>query len=172
MANPRLSPTVVSDVTTTKAEINPPIAKYRIHLDKGNALYRFAPGDSLTPDDHAVITGSGGTAGNWILVRVARRGSDLTDANATIQVGGKEWRVLPAATLSANRTLTLGTTNAAAGDAIDITRLDLTANTYAIVNGGVGAGTLCTLPASQRWWIRVEFDGTNWSLCAGGQLPS
>jgi hypothetical protein len=171
VALPRRAITVIPTVSITQAEAGPPIPKYRVHLDQGG-FYRFAVGDVLTPDDVAVIGGNGGTAGNWLLVRDDDSGDDLTDANATIVVGGKRWRTLPAATLTDNRTLTLGTTNAAAGDLLEITRLDAGAFTLAIVNGGAGAGTLITMPVSTRYWFRAFFNGTNWVSRAGGAFAS
>lgn len=97
-------------------------------------------------------------------------GADLTDADATIAVAAGYWRKMPAATLSANRAITLGTTGAAAGDQITITRLDATANTLAVINGGAGAGTLVTLPASKVAFARFQYDGTNWALREVGTL--
>lgn len=94
----------------------------------------------------------------------AIKGADLTDAPATITVAQGKWRVLPAATLSATRAFTLSTTGAVAGDQITITRLDTTANTITVVNGGVGAGTLATLPVSTTGFVKAQFDGTNWAL--------
>ena len=91
-------------------------------------------------------------------------GAALTDAPATITVAQGKWRVLPAATLSATRAFTLGTTGAVAGDQITITRLDTTANTITVVNGGAGAGTLATLPVSTTGFVKAQFDGTNWAL--------
>lgn len=92
------------------------------------------------------------------------KGADLTDAPATITVAQGKWRVLPAATLSATRAFTLSTTGAVAGDQITITRLDATANTITVVNGGAGAGTLATLPVSTTGFVKCQFDGTNWAL--------
>jgi hypothetical protein len=90
-------------------------------------------------------------------------GANLTDASVTIQITAGTWRALPASTLSANRTLTLGTTGAAAGDEIYIQREDAGAYTYAIVNGGAGAGTLVTMPVSLPGGAVLRFDGTNWA---------
>lgn len=98
------------------------------------------------------------------------KGTNLTDASVTIQVTQGPWRALPAATLSANRSITLGTTGAFAGDKITITRLDVTAFTLAIVNGGVGAGTLITYPVSKLGSGIFQFDGTNWALKTLGSL--
>ena len=66
------------------------------------------------------------------------KGSDLTNADVTITVAQGKWRKLPATTLSAGHTVTLSTTGAVAGDQIEITRLDVTANTYAVIDGGTG----------------------------------
>jgi hypothetical protein len=92
-------------------------------------------------------------------------GSALTDANATVQrQGRRSWFTLPASTLTTGRTLTLGTTGAQTGDTMLITRLDATANTYSIANGGAGAGTLGVLPVSKVNFLDAIFDGTNWKL--------
>lgn len=95
-------------------------------------------------------------------------GTALTDAPSSVAVTGGRWYVMPAATLSATRAFTLATTGAAAGDQIEVTRLDATANTMTFVNGGVGAGTMLTMPASKVNFAKFYFDGTNWSLRAVG----
>lgn len=95
----------------------------------------------------------------------------LGDASVTIQVGDGRWRRLPAATLTANRSITLGTTGAVAGDEIDFTRLDVGAFTFAIVNGGGGAGTLITFPVSKLGSGTFRFNGTNWELKSFGMQP-
>ena len=41
-------------------------------------------------------------------------------------------------------------------------RTSTSAQTAAIVNGGTGAGTLVTLPASKVNFAVATFDGTNW----------
>lgn len=172
MANPRRSITVVPQVSFSEAEAGPPLPAYRIHLDQ-RGLYRWAPGDASTADGIKVIAASGGVAGNFIRVDAATRGDNLTNADATVQVGGNAWRALPSSVpLTANRTLTLGTTNATAGDEITITRLDTGAFTMAIVNGGSGAGTLITLPVSVRSFADFQFDGTDWALMRAGQMPA
>ncbi|MFQ5425417.1 MAG: hypothetical protein ACE5F9_15740 [Phycisphaerae bacterium] len=153
-----------------QADVGPMVEHYNVPLDMP-ALYRFAVGDTSTADGVAVLSHNGGTAGRWLRVRLPIKGSDLTDADATIQVGGNYWRVLPAATLSANRQLTLGTTNAAAGDIVTVTRLDMTANTYAIVNGGPAAGTLVTLAVSVKAFADLYFDGTDWLLMRAAAMP-
>lgn len=91
-------------------------------------------------------------------------GANLTDAAATIVITAGGWRILPPATLTANRTLTLGTTDAAAGDEILITRRDVGAFTYTVANGGVGGGNVAVLPVSQQAFVRAVYDGTNWAM--------
>jgi len=96
------------------------------------------------------------------------KGADLTNADVTITVAQGKWRKLPVSTLSAGHTCTLSTTGAVAGDQIEITRLDVTANTYAIIDGGTGTPTLFTMAASKLGYARCQFDGTNWFLRAFG----
>ncbi len=94
-------------------------------------------------------------------------GTNLTDTSTqTIQVSGGGWRKLP--TLGQGGTLTLATTGAVAGDQIEITRTDTSAFTYAIVNGGGGAGTLYTMAASKIGCAKFQYDGTNWALRSFG----
>jgi hypothetical protein len=95
-------------------------------------------------------------------------GADLTNSNVTITVAQGRWRKLPASTLSGNHTCTLSTVGAIAGDEIEITRYDLTANTYAIIDGGSGTPTLITLAASKLGYVRARFDGANWILKSFG----
>lgn len=127
---------------------------------------------------HIAPTDVAAGAGRWIRVDESAQslvdegrgpaGANLTDADANLTIAGGQWRKLPAATLSAGRTLTLQPTGAAAGDQIEVTRLDATANTLAFVNGGPGAGTLFTMAISKIGWARFQFDGTNWALRAFG----
>lgn len=82
-------------------------------------------------------------------------------ASATIQRVGRMSRyLLPA--LGQNITITIGTTGAVKGDLMRIVRTDSSAFTAAVVNGGVGAGTLVTLPVSKVGFAEAYFDGTNW----------
>jgi hypothetical protein len=95
----------------------------------------------------------------------AAKGANLTDADVTIDISQGSWRVMPASTLNAsNRTVTLSpsTGTPLAGDQITITRLDLTAKTLSVVDGGPGTPTLIVMPNSTAAWILCQFDGTNW----------
>lgn len=158
----------MASIAAIEADRGPDVEKYAVPLDAPR-LYKWIVGSSDTADSVTVLSHMGGTAGRWKLQRVTDKGANLTDADVTITIAQGTWRTLPTI-LSANRVCTLGTTNAAAGDMIELTRLDAGAFTYAVVNGGVGAGTLVTLPISQRWWARFYFDGTNWLRRAESQL--
>jgi hypothetical protein len=105
---------------------------------------------------------------NTVLVE-PKAGTDLTNADLSKAPATDAASVytLPAATLSANHTLTLATTGSpATGLVVTVVRRDLTAHTYAVINGGVGAGTLLTFasaPATAQG-AKFKFDGTDWSL--------
>lgn len=134
-----------------------------VKLDDGTP-WQFNGTSSASAGSTVIVPDAG--SGRWLALssKAAPAGTDLTDAPATITVAQGSWRKMPAATLSATRAFTLGTTGAVAGDQIEITRLDTTANTMTVVNGGVGAGTLFTFPVSKIGSARFQFDGTNWAL--------
>ncbi len=120
-------------------------------------------------------TNTGGNTGDQTVTGLGldalAPGAALTNANVSIAPGtdkASEY-TLPAATLTGAHTCTLATTGSpTTGLTVWIVRRDLTANTYAVINGGAGAGTLVTLPASpgKPMGACVYFDGTNWSLTA------
>ena len=130
------------------------------------------------PDD-TIAPASGSAAGSMSaadftkLSNVLRpaKGANLADATATVNPGrlvSEYW--LPAATLSANRTLTLGTASNGGGpqtsQLVQVVRFDIGAFTFAIANGGGGGGTLYTFPADMTVPVcaRFFFDSTNWIL--------
>ena len=136
--------------------------RYASVLELG-AMFAWTLYDGSTDDDFNVIAPSGGPgSGRWKRTRSNDTGANLTDAAATIYVSGNRTRILPASTLTANRSLTLGTTGAVSGDELLIVRNDATAFTYTLVNGGSGAGNVAVMPVSNRAWCRARFDGTNW----------
>jgi hypothetical protein len=100
-----------------------------------------------------------------------RRGSDLGDADATVLLADGELRVMPASTMTAGRTVTLGATGARNGSEVTVRRRDTSAFTLVINNGGTGGGTLATLPIGQQWWARARFDGADWELIEAGTFP-
>ena len=160
--------TTAAKMATQKGNTSP---EYNMPLDKGGAIFEWIPSGTDAVDSETVFGNQGGVPGTWRRVREDTKGADLADANATIQIGGKAWRVLPISTLTDNRVLTLGTTNARAGDQLTITRLDVEAFTYQIDNGGAGVGTLVTFAVSVRSFADLQFDGTNWLLKRASQMP-
>jgi hypothetical protein len=136
--------------------------EHYLHVLGVPGLFRFYPDSTDTDDGWTVIAPSGN--GRYKRVAFPDRGDDL-DATTpqTIGVTGGPWRVIPATTLGADMTLTLDDAGASEGDTIELTRLDVGAYTVAIVNGGPGAGTLCTMPVSARAWGLFYFNGTNWT---------
>lgn len=143
--------------------------RYAIVLELGPSVFAWTLYGTATDDGIDVIAPSGGPgSGRWIRTRSNDIGTNLTDANATILVSEGRTRILLASTLTANRTLTLGTTGAVSGDELFVVRNDATAFAFAIVNGGAGAGNVAVMPVSNRAWCRARFDGTNWIHLASG----
>lgn len=106
----------------------------------------------------AALNAANGINGN---VSVGLNG---TGASAAFTTGGN-WYTVPAATLTGNRTVTLLTgAGELKGDTILITRVDATANTLTVANGGGGGGNVAVLPISVKGSVLAEFDGTNWVL--------
>ncbi len=172
MAFGRRAATIRESVANVAADPGHNSATYVVPLDRPR-LYRWSAGSVLTADGVTTLTHSGGVSGNWLEVIEDDAGAALTDAaSTTITVGGEAWRTLPAATLTANRTLRLSPTNAQAGHQITVTRLDVEAYTYTIENTGPAGGTLITFPVSSRYWATFQFDGTNWNLRAAGAMAS
>lgn len=94
--------------------------------------------------------------------------TSLTNGNVTVAVAAGRWFKLPASTLSGAHSATLSVTGATAGDVIEITRLDATANAYTIIDGGPGTPNLVVMPASKVNYAKCAFDGTNWFLVGCG----
>lgn len=117
-----------------------------------------------------VLTNSGAASYNLTWGVVAHpseaKGTDLTDADQTLQATEGSWRRMVATTTSANRNKTLGTTGAKAGHQIEISVL-AQGHDVAIINGGAGAGTLATVTAGQVRAVKYQFDGTNWLWRSG-----
>ena len=152
------------------ASPGPRVPHYNLPLDLP-FLFEWVVGSLLTADNEVVIGHTGGTPGKWERVRYDPRGDDLVDSNAAIGIGGKQWRVLPTGTLTGNSILTLNTTNAKLGDTILVTRLDATANTYAVSNGGAGGGTIITFRTNVPAWAEFYYDGTNWIMMKAADIP-
>ena len=170
MTTPRRALTVYPTLTAMRAEAGGLYAHFALCLENGRA-YEWVVDDTTATNTETVLAATGGTPGRWLMVRAYERGANLTDANATRYVYAGRHRRTPAATRGASGTLTRATLGAAAGDVVTVTRLDTTAFTVAVVNGGVGAGTLVTLPVSVAAFADCEFDGTNWALLRAATIP-
>jgi hypothetical protein len=99
------------------------------------------------------------------------QGANLGDASVTLTRAGQfSQYTMPAGTLSTGRTVTLPSAaqGAQPGDVALVSRLDVSANTLTIANGGPGAGNLFVMPVSKVNSLMARFDGTNWQFMFGG----
>ena len=155
------------DVYQTRASLasvyGVPFMRYAHTIDSNGQLFRWVPNSLAVQDGRTVVVGNSGYAGAWILCRNDDKGADIVNADTTITVGDGAWRRI-VGPVTANRTMTLSATNAAAGDVVELTRTDTAAFTVAIVNGGPGAGTLYMMPSGSAANVRACFDGANWLL--------
>lgn len=134
----------------------------------GSTSLTFAEVDAASALATTTTPGNMSAADKLFLDNVHAAKAALADTDETITYAQGAWRKLAAATLSAGRSKTLGTAGATAGDQIEITRIDVSANTLAVINGGGGAGTLFTFPVSKIGSAKFQFDGTNWELRSVG----
>ena len=96
-------------------------------------------------------------------------GTNLTDANASINIGGGAQCVLPAATLTTNRVLTLAVTGSPlTGEIMAVLRRDTTANTYTIQDDA--GTTLFVMPASTKFAAYFRFSGTHFVLSSAVRI--
>lgn len=162
---PRRAITVVPSIAVLQTGPGPALAQYVFPLD-GLGVYRWSPGTTATDDGRTTLNASGGFLGAYLLVRPASdAGGDISASPAqTLTLAGGGWYTIPAGTLTEDIVLTLGTANAEAGDCFEITRLDVSAFTVTIVNGGPAAGTLVTLPGSTRAFAKACFNGADCRL--------
>lgn len=172
MTYPRRAAIVYDTVAQLQASFGPATERYSVVVER-DALYKWVPNNVDAHDGTSTIGHTGGYEGRWKQqgVVLVDKGTDLTNADQTLTwSASSQWRVLPAATLTANRTKTLSASGASNGSHLTITRNDVTAFTVDVVNGGAGAGTLFTFPAGVKFFASFYFDGTNWLLRAAGQM--
>lgn len=91
--------------------------------------------------------------------------ADRGDAAATLIVGSSSKTNVWNTALTADRAVTLSTTNAVNGDKLRVVR---TAAATGAFNLNVGTGPLKALAAGE--WCDVEYDGSAWFLSAYGSL--
>lgn len=92
------------------------------------------------------------------------KGADLTNAAETITIAQGDWRVLPAATLTANRVKRVSSTGASDTEQLTITRYGIEAFTLTITDDTSGA-VLYVFPALTSGSLKLQFDaagGTGW----------
>lgn len=143
--------------------------RYAVVLELGPEPFRWVYDDVTDADNINVIETNGtGGPGRWHRTRAVARGDDLVDGNQTIDVSGNRWRVIPAATITGNSTVTIDDAGAVEGDEIFITRNGTEAFTVTIANGGAGGGNIAVCPAGSRAWVIAAFDGTNFVHKASG----
>lgn len=135
----------------------------------GAGWVHFLSYTDLAKADFTDLTGSNWSLGNRIAtVGNPRAGSKLTNADVIIAPGTDKCSLyeLPSGTLTGNHQVTVQVTSMLAGQVVCIRIRDVSANTYAVINGGPGAGTLFTKPASPGAVIDVwvKFDGANMVL--------
>jgi hypothetical protein len=160
-----LSPPYVPPVLVTtglidaKAVTNAKLADAAAGTIKSNLT-----GAPASPSDNTLAAISAALAILNLKAGTALTNADVSHAPAS---DAASLYVLPTTTLTGNHTLTLATTGSpATGLVVTVIRRDLTAHTYAVINGGVGAGTLLTFasaPATAQG-ARFIFGGTNWTL--------
>jgi hypothetical protein len=99
----------------------------------------------------------------------AKRGTDLSDAGATLAVGGGSEYVKPSSvTLTAQRILSISTTGAVARQCMVLKFYTCGANQYRIQNTGTGGTSVMDelTPISGSWIYLLRFDGVDWSVIA------
>lgn len=115
-----------------------------------------------TPDAGGLVPTS--TGAGWVYLGPVQ-GADLSNVDETLTIAGGNVRYVQSGALSyvdgGTRIKTLSTSGAADGDMIEIRRLDTSAETIQIANGGTYAGTLYTFPASVRRAASFRFNGTS-----------
>ena len=153
-----------------QTQAGPITATRYAYVSSLGALFEWQFGTVKTPDNFNTIGHSGGGAGTWVRVRSQDKRALLTDSDATITVSEGGWRILPAATLTTGRNVTISDTDAEAGDQVTVTRLDTTSNVLTVKNGGAGGGDVAEMLGSKVSFIRCEFDGTDWQVRELGAL--
>lgn len=146
----------------------PLLERYAVPLDNPR-LFRFVVGATDADDGQTSLAPHNG-GGRWIAVRQQRYGTPIIDEDTIITVGDGQWHTVAENTLTAPRTLTLSVANARRGDMKNIFRIDSSVHVLAIVNGGLGGGTIVELPGGQRSYVTCWFDGTDWGYLAAGLM--
>lgn len=153
--------------------VNPPSGTFMIESSGSEDLGRDAPTwdgahGTLIQRPHAGKNQAYGWlcigASTWVPIgTIETVGADRGDASATLTVGVDDQVQRWDTELTADRTVTLATTNAVAGSRFRIVRHGLGA--FALNVGG-----LRTIPASTTGFVEVTFTGSAWIVTAAGDL--
>ncbi len=145
----------------------------------------FLVGDATLQQNVNLMPGAAGSKGQgcifmwngtaWVPLSafypIPAQGANLGDANVTVtRAGAFSQYTMPGSSMSANRTVTLPSAaqGALPGDVALISRLDTTAFSLTVANGGPGAGNIAVLPASKQNFAMAWFNGTNWIFMSCG----
>lgn len=132
---------------------------YVAGVSAGNAYLSSTGADATVINPMGVRTASG----LWKTTPRKSIGADVGDANATLTAGTSETVQRWATALTANRTITLNTSNAIKGDTFRVVRTGLGAFTLDV-------GGLKTIPSATAAFADVEYDGAAWVLTGYGAL--
>ncbi len=143
------------------------MVQYRLDFSVGSdgAWVQVAHPRGISETDYATLTA----------LRNPKAGTDLTDANQTLQpFTDKASQYTQSTALTASRNKTLGTTTVVTGTVVRIVREDTAAFTMPIINGGGSAGTLFTFGASptERQAATFYYNGADWVLVGFEYLAS
>lgn len=120
--------------------------------------YAYSNVTTVAANGNTVLNPQGSiTTHNAWLSEYAGISATQGDANRTLTVGSSYKTSLWATALTANRTVTLSTTNAKQGDEFEVVRTGLGAFTLDV-------GGLKTIPNSTAAVVRTKFNGTAWLL--------
>ncbi len=123
--------------------------------------FDYAINTNNTTDTNVVLEVLPGFRGKKVRQSVS---ADRGDASVTLTIGVDQISQRFATTLTANRTVTLSTTNAVNGDKFRISRTGAGAFNLST------SGTFNNKGLAQDEWVEYEFQGAGWYLTAKGSL--
>lgn len=117
-----------------------------------------------------IRTNNAGNGVEWFSPPGLVVASDLTDASATKNISDGSQYTLPTLTLSAVRTITLGTSGSPEVDEI-VEFIVFSQNfNFVLNNGGPNGGTLYTVASGTSRIVHASWNGTDWRPAGKGRL--
>ncbi len=138
------------DMAAAKPTTNPPSTKVWMYVDPNDLRLR--------------IQDESGDLSMTVPI-----GTPLADANATLVVSSASIRHMPAATMTASRTLVIDDLNAVTNELFEIYRFDETP-TFNLVVQNHDTTPLHTIPPG-KWKLVLRFNGTDWGVFTLLRLP-